>query len=109
MTKSDLRTGMLVTLRNLETYYVLLNTGLSGKQGDILAHNCGDDTGWMPLSGYHDDLTYHDDDPDDIFADILAPDPEVDREWDIMKVSAPRGASAICNRKHYKTVWERGE
>ena len=110
MTKGDLRSGMLVTLRNNENYYVMLNTGLSGDQADVLVHRItDDDTGWMSLRTYCEDMTYHDDDPDDIFADILAPNPEMDRQWDIVKVSAPINACDICTRKHYKTIWERND
>lgn len=102
MNKSDLRSGMLVTLRNNETYYVMLNTGLWGRMNDVLCHKVGDDTGWMPLSDYAEDLTHHDD-PDAIFPNT----PEEDRMWDIVQVAMCSTASALCTRKHYKTIWTR--
>lgn len=104
MKKSDLRTGMLVTLRNKESYYVLLNTGLCAGQQDILAHNVGDETGWLSLCNYADDLTYHDD-PDGIFPST----PEQDRWWDIMEIAIAPSAGTICNRKGYRSAWTREE
>lgn len=104
MIKSDLRSGMLVTLRNGETYYVMLNTGLPGRMNDVLVHRVGDDTGWMTLRNYAEDMTHHDD-PDDIFPAT----PEEDRMWDIVQVDACRFASDLCTRKHYRTIWKREE
>lgn len=104
-TKSDLRTGMYVTLRNGESYYVMLNTGL--KQGDILIHKCGQLMDWMPLKNYDDNLRYHDD-PDDVLTDILGPaTPEEQAEWDIIKVQAPPNVLHICTGIDYNTIWER--
>lgn len=103
MKKSDLRTGMRVTLRNGETYYVMLNTGLSSNQGDVLIHKVGHDTGWMPLCQYDDDMLFHDD-PDSGFLFDLSEENE-EREWDIMKVETVRMASSLSVPSHYKTAW----
>ena len=102
MNKSDLRSGMLVTLRNNDTYYVMLNTGLLGNQADVLVHKVGDGTGWMPLRDYAEDMTHHSD-PDDIFPST----PEEDRMWDIMQVSVPRSAAYLCDRRYYRSIWTR--
>lgn len=107
MKKSDLRTGMRVTLRNGETYYVMLNTGLSADQGDVLIHKVGHDTGWMPICQYDDDMFFHDD-PDPIFPFNLAEDND-EREWDIMKVETVCMAAALVVPSHYKTAWTREE
>lgn len=106
MNKSNLRTGMLVRLRNHETYYVMLGTGFQWPdQHDVLVHRVGNDTGWMPLSCYAADLTFHDDSPDALF-----PHPsEADREWDIMQVYACREAAYLFQPNHYRTIWTREE
>ena len=106
MKKSDLRTGMIVTLRNKESYYVMLNTGLSGNQADVLVHKVGNCTGWMPVCQYDDDLLYHDD-PDGIFPSASEED---DRPWDIMQVNACREAAYLfLPSNHYRPIWKREE
>ena len=107
MKKSDLRTGMRVTLRNGETYYVMLNTGLSSDQGDVLIHKVGHDTGWMPLCQYDDDMLFHDD-PDSVFPFDLIQDNH-EQEWDIMKVETVYMAAALFMQSYYKTTWTREE
>lgn len=104
MKKSDLRSGMLVTLRNNNAYYVMLNTGLPSDHADVLVRKVGHDTGWMSLRYYDEDMTYHDN-PNDIFS----PTPEEDRMWDIMKVESTDAPGHICMRHYYRTVWERKE
>lgn len=54
MKKSDLRTGMIVELRNGKRYVVLLHTGLGDEQENILRNKMG----WEPLSKYDEDM-YH--------------------------------------------------
>jgi len=104
MNKSDLRSGMLVTLRNENTYYVMLNTGLAGNQGDVLIHKISDLTGWMPLRNYDDDMRYHDN------PDLPFPNTEdKDRSWDIVQVDATTYASYLCERQYYKTIWKEGD
>ena len=104
MKKSELRTGMRVTLRNNETYYVMLKAGRIKGQEDFLIHKVGRETGWMPLWMYSEDnLTFHDSDED-----ILPSDTILDAEWDIMKVETFNGATEMFMPSHYKTIWERG-
>lgn len=104
-TKSDLRTGMYVTLRNGESYYVMLNTSL--EHGDIMIQKCGQQMEWMPLKNYDDQLCYHDD-PDDVLTDIFGPDtPENQAEWDIVKVQSAPNVLYICTGIDYNTIWER--
>lgn len=104
MNKADLRSGMIVTLRNGDPYMVLLGTGMTGNMEDVLIHKVGNDIGWMPLCEYADDLTFHDSDED-----FLPSTPEEDLEWDIIRVEAAREAAYIGLRKHYRTIWEREE
>lgn len=105
MKKSELRTGMQVTLRNKETYYVILNTGLAFDQGDVLVHKVGGDTGWMPLCQYDSDMCFHDR-PDDILPSSSEDD---ERLWDIVKVESVREAAYLFMSRHYHTIWERGK
>ena len=106
MNKSDLRTGMHVTLRNDNTYYVMLCTGLSGEQENVLVHKVGYDTGWMPLSQYDKDMRFHDI-PD---GPLPQASEEDDRQWDIMKVDACRQAADLFMKQdRYRTIWKREE
>ena len=104
MNKSDLRSGMLVTLRNGYTYYVMLNTGLPFDQANLLIRNVGNEHGWMPLPYYAEDMTCLGD-PED----LLPSTPEENRKWDIMQVASTNSASHICQRQHYNTIWIREE
>lgn len=106
MNKSDLRSGMMVTLRNGTHYMVLLSTGMTGDMEDVLIRKVGSDTSWMPLSDYDDDLTFSDSEPDDIFDLVETND---DAEWDIMTVSSVRQAAYIGLPLYYKTIWTREE
>lgn len=105
MKKSDLRTGMRVTLRNGNTYYVMLGTGLAPNQEDVLVHKVGDDTGWMPLCQYDSDMRYHEE-PDDI---LPCSSEENDRMWDIMTVESARNAWCLFMPQRYLIIWERKE
>ena len=102
MNKSDLRTGMLVTLRNNENYYVMLNTGVFGDMEGVLVHRIGQDTGWMSLRDYANDLTYRSD-PDDIFPSTQ----EEDSMWDVVRIEGVRSACELYDTRRYKTLWER--
>ena len=104
MNKSDLRSGMFVTLRNNNAYYVMLNTGFFGDQADVLVRYANGETNWMPLCRYDEDMTYHDD-PDRIFPST----PEEDREWDIVKVQGTVAACWVWILSHYRTLWTREE
>lgn len=105
MNKSDLRTGMMVTLRNGGTFYILLNTGMLGEMNDVLVRRSGNDMGWMPLRNYSEDLRHHDA-PGHIFDEDLLPD-ETDRDWDIMEVYAVKAPCYIGIRSRYKLHWKR--
>jgi hypothetical protein len=93
MKKSDLRTGMRVTLKNGRSFIVLLNfKHVYDKTTDILLSSEGN-TSWNCLSYYNDDLTHHDYDGDDI-----------------VKVEVPEHAYALFNKSYrYQCVWERTE
>ena len=73
---------MIVTLRNGEYYYVMLNATHPVPGSDILVHRYGNSIGWMPLSNYDDDMHYHDD-PDGVFPPGTQ---EEQANWDIVKV-----------------------
>lgn len=105
MKKSDLRTGMLVTIRNGDNYYVTLNTGLGGKQENVLVHKVGKDTGCLSLRCYDVNLLFHDID------DGILPlnSEEDDREWDIVKVEACSWAASLYCPNQYRVVWERSD
>jgi len=105
MKKSDLRTGMLVTLRNKEEYYVMLNTGsMFQREKDVLVHKIGDSLGWMPLSEYDEDMYFHDD-PESIFPTTE----EEDRAWDIMAIDNVHSIPDMFCTGKYKTIWMRKE
>lgn len=104
MKKSDLRSGMLVTLRNSKAYYVMLNTGFTGDQADVLVRYADGETRFMPLSEYDEDMTFHED-PDHIFPNT----PEEDREWDIVMIEGTVSACWIFMMSHYRILWKREE
>ena len=109
MKKSDLRSGMFVTLRNGECYYVILNATHPVSGADILVRRDHGDLFWMPLSHYDNDLCYHDD-PDDMLVEILGPSSaEEQAEWDIVSVEAPKDITVMFSPKDstYKTIYER--
>lgn len=108
MKKSDLRTGMLVTLRNESEYYVMLNTGsfISREKDILLKRYSKEEMGWLSLEDYDDDLTHHTR-PGDMFAAFATP--EDDAKWDIVKVSAANKPTDLCIPDRYKTVWTRKE
>jgi hypothetical protein len=55
MKKSELKSGMLITLRNGKKGIILLNT----PQGDVVASNGDeDDNTWCPLDSFSDDLKH---------------------------------------------------
>ena len=108
MKKSDLRTGMLVTLRNKEMYYVMLNTGIEdytmcSETNNVLIHCEGKSTGWMSLDDYNEDMCFHD--PDNGMWTV----PGDDRDWDIMFVNAVTQPQEMFRLEKYQTIWEREE
>lgn len=109
MKKSDLHSGMFVTLRNGECYYVILNATHPVSGADILVRRERGELYWMPLRNYDNDLCYHDD-PDDILVEVLGPSSaEVQAEWDIVSVEAPKDITVMFspNDSTYKTIYER--
>ena len=108
MKKSDLHTGMLVTLRTGDEYYVMLNTGsfISREKDILLKRYSKEEMGWLSLDNYADDLTNHTD-PDDMFAEFATP--EDDAKWDIVKVSAANKPADLCIPDRYKIIWIRKE
>lgn len=109
MKKSSLRTGMIVTLRNKEQYYVMLNTCIHGRENDILLKRYSKaEIGWMPLSEYTDTMEYRSD-PDGVFADLMPFErtQELDRMWDIVCVASAYNPTDLCIPDRYTTLWER--
>lgn len=103
MTKNDLRTGMCVTLRNGDVYYVMLNTGMN--HNDIIVQKCGMQMSWMPLDQYDLELRYHDD-PDDIFPPGTA---EEQAKWDIVMVQKSKYELYLLTGIDYETIWKRSD
>ena len=60
--KSDLRTGMKVTLRNGDNYIVLLNAKhkYSDNKNILVGYHNYDCCDWLILDRYNEDLTYND-------------------------------------------------
>ena len=86
MTKSDLKTGHIVTYRNGNKRKVLLNSCLGG---DILVAQ----DGWMPLNRFNEDLTNKD-----------------NHNFDIVKVEEPLLTCHLVQEDpSTKTIWERKE
>lgn len=109
MKKSDLRSGMFVTLRNGECYYVILNASHPVSGADLLVRRTNGNLFWMPLRQYDDNLCYHDD-PNDVITEILGPSSVDDQaEWDIVSIETPRDITVMFSSKEntYKTIYER--
>ena len=89
MTKKDLKSGMLVEVRNGDKYTVIFGAHASIEDDDILANH---DSGFMRLNSYYDDLTC-----------------DSSREYDIIKVFESFGLGGIykCMDSHLKLLWER--
>lgn len=93
MKKSDLKTGMVVEMRNREKYLVMLNPDCEDR--DLISFSGG----FMPLCEFGDDLAANDG----------------DTEWDIVKVY--RTGANVCYivsntgiaMKHAQLLWERTE
>lgn len=94
-TKSDLRSGDIVTARNGRVYMVMLNTGVDGN--DVIL-NLANHFGYMSLESYDENL-------------LCRSGAGVDNEYDIMKCQ--RGATIITHAwmegAELKTVFEREE
>lgn len=90
MTKSDLKSGMIVTLRNGEEYVVILNHAFY--PNGVIASFAGE-VKWDELDEYTDDLVCR----------------AAVRDFDIVKIQVPK-SSYIGYEKHNRTtLWEREE
>ena len=98
MTKSELKTGMVVTTREGHKYRVYRNiateyTNISDKENDVLVGSLAD---WHRLEYYNDNLTH-----------------KVYKEYDIMLVELVNHPydfiKDLDNVKITKTLWERQE
>ena len=98
MTKSELKTGMVVTTKEGHKYRVYRNiatdyTNLSDKNNDVLVSSLAD---WLRLENYNDNLTH-----------------KLYKEYDIMKVELVNHPydfiKDLDNVKITKTLWERQE
>lgn len=89
MTKKDLRTGMVVEIRNGAKYTVMLNAQSGTDNDDILANHEG---GFVRLSNYRDDLSDKNND-----------------DFDIIRVFEHFGLGALLkfNDRDMKVLWER--
>lgn len=98
MTKSELKTGMVVTTRDGHKYRVYRNiatdyTNLSDKNNDVLVSSLSN---WLRLEHYNDNLMH-----------------ELYKEYDIMKVELVNHPydfiKDLDNVKIAETLWERQE
>lgn len=96
MTKSDLKTGMVVKTRNGKMYLVMLNPDCEDRE--FIDFN---DDGWLRGSGFNDDLTRNTDYYDN-------------SDYDIVRVyTAGSGICRLFNKIDFldslKLLWEREE
>jgi hypothetical protein len=96
MTKQDLRTGMLVTVRCGEKYMVFLDSlSYFASRKNALVDLTG--TGWLNLDDYENDLTIK----------------NGQNQWDIVKVSTPKFPTDVMRyadeNRNFTTRWEREE
>jgi len=103
MKKSDLKTGMMVKLRNGRSYLVLLETSMIGDRKDILFGGTGH---WMPLSDYNSDMHCF---PHDIWNDDDYDSRKIDSSFDIMKVYEPVFPCFVGNSGKCKLIYDREE
>ena len=88
MTKSDLRTGMLVTFRNGKKMYVYLNASNAfDNNANILTNGYT----WTDLKYYNEDLTRLD----------------IDSDMDIVAIERPCRAVCLHSHKDMELIWER--
>lgn len=98
MTLDDLKTGMIVTLRNGYEYTVIRDRVADGlTDSDIMVRIDDEDRGWMKVADYNMNLTYHTIDDDE-------------REWDIVKVERGNHPFQFMNLNYRKDnrvlLWE---
>lgn len=115
MKKSDLKTGMIVTIRLGERYVVMKDTLLEGDDKDVLI-NLRIPGSWMPLNSYNEDLTAIDKEDDDIFVGAntlykVVGANTLYKDFDIIRVEAPLNPAGINSviSPFVKTIWTRGD
>lgn len=89
MTKKDLRTGYIVTLRKGSRYKVFLNACVGFGTSDVLVR----DGGFMPLANFNDNLEHN-----------------ADRNMDIIKVECTEAFHLLdepIGSIEYEAIWER--
>ena len=91
MTKSELKTGYIVTLRNGEEYMVVLDVVSQLRQGNLIVPESK--YGWNNLSNYNEDLTNTEFEDFDII--------KVELPFTIQNISADKGER--------KLLWEKKE
>lgn len=99
MTKTELKTGMIVMIRNGNQYLVLKDTDMKSSDfgsPNILVgiNNKGSihKIGWLSLDAYEEDLTRKE---------------SLTNEWDIMEVLRTDRADDVGSPEQYKTIWYR--
>lgn len=99
MTKSELKTGMIVVLANGEEYMVFKNAVTSSREQNCIVTIDGSDK-WLLLSGYNEDLTH-------CFKN------ERFKEFDIVQVLTVNHPYAYIRHDYDKelrtTIWRRKE
>lgn len=103
MKKSDLKTGMVVEIREGMLYLVLLDTKFKGEEKNVIWREGGF---WMLLDRYdenmkclpeHDDILYKGD-PDDPFTEEEI---QSAKHFDVVAVYSPEYPAAILSRRLY--------
>lgn len=96
MTKSELKTGHIVTFRNGERYMVFRNCA---PEDDTIVEINGK-LSWFPLKKYNEDLTFN--------RYISACDEKTIKEWDIVKVEQCSHPYAFISKNYgtKKTIWQ---
>lgn len=95
MTKSELKTGHIVTLRNGEKYMVFRNCA---PKNDTIVEINGK-LSWLPLEKYKEDLTFN--------RAITTCDEKTAKGWDIVKVEQCSHPYAFIDKKYgtKETIW----
>lgn len=95
MTKSELRTGMVVTLRNGDKYMVFRGIQTNYTNEDVLVHP--DANGWIRLGSYNEDMTQKGNQNDSF--DIM----------EVWEADYPLYFMSSNKEDHYFLIWEREE
>lgn len=95
MTKSELRTGMIVTLRNGDRCMIFRGIQTNYTNEDVLVHP--DENGWMRLGSYNEDMTQKENQNDSF--DIM----------EVWEADYPLHFTSSNKEDHYFLIWEREE